>query len=229
MFRAAGWDSGPVVDQDRYTDAVVTVLFVFEHSAEAVHRSGNDHVVNSYGHMLVICPQTGESGPRMPRPEHCRWIEQLPGQVFFKPRGVPMSQLNTVRITVDEFEALRLADLLGLYQEEAATRMGVSRQTFGRIIESARRKVVSALAEGSALEIAGGTVAVSGERRFLCRDCGGSWSEPRGTGRPDGCPVCGSGVFGRQQDRSEASSATQPEPGCGCRVRGGKGCRCGKR
>jgi uncharacterized protein len=114
----------------------------------------------------------------MPRPTQCRNIAQLPGAVFFKPRGVPLSQLDIVQITIDEFEALRLADLLGLYQEEAAARMGVSRQTFGRIIESARRKVVRALAEGLALEIAGGAVAITGEPSFACGACGRQWAGP---------------------------------------------------
>ncbi len=59
-------------------------------------------------------------------------------------------------LSIDEFEAIRLADLEGLYQEQAAERMNVSRQTFGRIIESARRKVAQVLAGGLALRIEGG-------------------------------------------------------------------------
>ena len=50
-----------------------------------------------------------------------------------------------VLLTLDEYEAIRLADLEGLYQEQAATRMNVSRQTFGRIVEAARRKVADVL------------------------------------------------------------------------------------
>ena len=60
----------------------------------------------------------------------------------------------------DEAEALRLADLEGLYQEAAARRMGISRPTFGRIIESAHRKVADALLNGKALRIDGGEVSI---------------------------------------------------------------------
>jgi predicted DNA-binding protein (UPF0251 family) len=88
-------------------------------------------------------------------------VAQLPQVAYYKPRGVPLALLECVDLTVDEFEALRLADLEGLYQEEAARRMNVSRQTFGRIVDGARRKVADALTHGKALSIAGGTVEVA--------------------------------------------------------------------
>ena len=61
-------------------------------------------------------------------------------------------------MTLDEFESLRLADLEGLYQEEASARMKVSRSTFSRIVETARRKVADALVHGKVLGIEGGPV-----------------------------------------------------------------------
>lgn len=61
-------------------------------------------------------------------------------------------------MSLDEFEAIRLADREGLYQEEAAGRMGVSRTTFGRILESAHRKVAEVLAGGTCLRVEGGHV-----------------------------------------------------------------------
>jgi len=67
-------------------------------------------------------------------------------------------------MSLDEFEALRLADLEGLYQEQAALRMNVSRPTFGRIIDSAHRKVAEVLVHGKALRIEGGPVHLSGRR-----------------------------------------------------------------
>lgn len=94
----------------------------------------------------------------MPRPCKCRRIALHPGAVYFKPRAVPLSVLREVALALDELEALRLADLMGLYHEEAAARMGVSRQTFGNIIERARRKTADALVNGKALRIGGGTV-----------------------------------------------------------------------
>lgn len=100
-------------------------------------------------------------------------------------------------MTVDELEALRLADLEGLYQEEAASRMGISRPTFARIVEAARRKVADTLVNGRSLKIGGGPVTLAGERTFRCEGCSHSWSEPFGTGRPKGCPACGGGAFFR--------------------------------
>ena len=85
----------------------------------------------------------------------------VPHVAYYKPRGVPLSALQCVELAVDELEALRLADLEGLYQEEAARRMNVSRQTFGRIIESARKKVADALVHGKALSIEGGPVELT--------------------------------------------------------------------
>jgi predicted DNA-binding protein (UPF0251 family)/predicted Fe-Mo cluster-binding NifX family protein len=71
----------------------------------------------------------------------------------FKPAGVPARELEHVTLGFDELEALRLADLEGLYQEAAALRMGVSRQTFGRIVETARRKVADAVINRKCLRI----------------------------------------------------------------------------
>ncbi len=65
-----------------------------------------------------------------------------------------MTQLEEVRLELDEMEALRLADLKSLYQADAAQQMGVSRQTFANIVSRARHKVAEALIHGKALEIA---------------------------------------------------------------------------
>ena len=99
----------------------------------------------------------------MPRPCCCRRIGFMPSTVYFKPAGVPLTELTEVTLTLDEVEALRLADLEGLYQEKAGKRMKVSRATFARIVESARRKVADALLHGKALRLEGGTVAMDGE------------------------------------------------------------------
>ncbi len=103
----------------------------------------------------------------MPRPPNCRRVAARPGVRVFKPAGVRACGLEWVTLTVDEYEALRLADLEGLYQDEAAERMHVSRPTFGRIVESARRKVARVLCSGLALSIDGGNVHVCPGRR--CR------------------------------------------------------------
>ena len=92
----------------------------------------------------------------MPRPRKCRMVSQIPNMIYFKPRGVPMRQLAEVYLPLEGFEALRLADLEGCKHEEAAKKMNVSRQTFGRILSRARRSVTEALVNGFALRIDGG-------------------------------------------------------------------------
>jgi len=85
-----------------------------------------------------------------------RRVRSLPASTLFKPAGIPARDLIEIALTLDEFEAVRLADFDGLYQEAAALRMGVSRQTFGRIVEAARRKIADALVNGKALRVTGG-------------------------------------------------------------------------
>jgi uncharacterized protein len=126
----------------------------------------------------------------MPRPFCCRRIHGEPPNTFFKPRGIPLAGLEVVKMTVDEYEAVRLADFDGLYQEDAARRMGVSRQTFGRIVESAHRKIADALVRAKALEIKGGEIEMVNPREFRCSDCEHRWQVPFGTGRPAECPQC---------------------------------------
>ncbi len=107
--------------------------------------------------------------------------------------------LEEVILTVDECEAIRLADLESLYQEQAAERMKVSRQTFGRIIESAHKKVAEALVKGKALKIEGGEFEMTSMRKFMCSNCQHTWEIPYGTGRPRGCPSCKSGNVHRAE------------------------------
>lgn len=94
----------------------------------------------------------------MSRPCRCRRIRCSPDQNYFKPRGIPMDMLEEVNLALDELEAVRLADWEGLYQETAAKKMGISRQTFGNIINSAHRKIADVLLNARALKIEGGVV-----------------------------------------------------------------------
>jgi len=120
----------------------------------------------------------------MPRPHCCRRISGMPAVPLFKPAGVPASALEVVAMTLDELEAIRLADLEGRYQEEAAGRMGVSRATFGRILDAAHRKVAAALVGGKALRIEGGPVAAAPPGRYRCRWGRRGGPEPGRAGRP---------------------------------------------
>jgi predicted DNA-binding protein (UPF0251 family) len=94
----------------------------------------------------------------MPRPKCFRHVCGIPDKNYFKPRGIPVSMLEEVVLRLDEFEAIRLADYEQLYQEEAAKRMNISRQTFGRIIDEAHKKIADVLIKGKSLKIAGGEV-----------------------------------------------------------------------
>ena len=87
----------------------------------------------------------------MARPKIPRTICGRPADSCFKPNARPMHQLEQVRLNADEFEALRLVDLLGMQQQEAAVAMGVSRQTLANVLKAARFKVVDCLTQGKAL------------------------------------------------------------------------------
>ena len=127
----------------------------------------------------------------MGRPFKKRFVAFKPGVSYFKPRGIPMFELEEIRLTVDQREALRLADFEGLSHEDAGRQMGVSRATFGRIIEQARKVVADALINGKAINIEGGHYEISStERLFQCGKCHYQWHEPCGTGRPRACPSC---------------------------------------
>ena len=126
----------------------------------------------------------------MPRPQCCRRVAASPRCDLFKPAGVSCASLDEIVLTVDELEAMRLADSEGMYQEQAAEQMNISRQTFGRTVQSARRKVAQALTQGRVLRIEGGAVEVMTMRRFQCSECRHVWDLPHGTGRPCDCPQC---------------------------------------
>ncbi len=134
----------------------------------------------------------------MVRPKKNRIVAFNPDISYFKPRGIPMVELEEVHLTVDEREAIRLSDLLGMPYEEAGREMGISRATFGRIIQQARKIVADALINGKAINIEGGSYTIVEERRmFLCKKCSHKWEEPCGTGRPLNCPSCNHEYFQR--------------------------------
>jgi predicted DNA-binding protein (UPF0251 family) len=89
----------------------------------------------------------------MPRPrKRCR-CQAFEGDRVFKPRSIPMNQLETVRLELRELEAMRLCDLEGLDQETAGKRMGLSRGTVQRLLKTGRAKVLQTLLQSRALLI----------------------------------------------------------------------------
>jgi len=89
----------------------------------------------------------------MPRPLCPRTISHSPPVAYFKPAGIPLRDLEEITLAADEMEALRLADCEELYHLEAAKKMGISRQTFDRIVNRARKKSACALVKGLAIRI----------------------------------------------------------------------------
>ncbi len=90
------------------------------------------------------------------RPKKTRWIKCAPGERCFKPLCKPLNELEDVYLTLDEFEAVRLACLEGLKQVNAAKKLKISRPTFSRILTSAQRKIADGLVNIKAIRIEGG-------------------------------------------------------------------------
>jgi len=153
----------------------------------------------------------------MARPTKLRCVAQLPNVGFFRPVGIPANALQSVRLSLEELESIRLKDLEGLEQEKCAQQMRISRPTFHRILESARKKLADALINGKAIQIEGGNFELP-QRLFRCGNDGHEWSVPfeaMAQKLPLSCPKCLSGNI-------------QPLPpfglgrGCGRRFRGGR-------
>ena len=89
----------------------------------------------------------------MPRPCKRRFCRLHTGDRVFKPRSIPLTDLQTIRLELGELEALRLCDLDDLDQAAAGLRMGVSRGTIFRLLQSGRKKLLSAIVENKALVI----------------------------------------------------------------------------
>jgi predicted DNA-binding protein (UPF0251 family) len=127
----------------------------------------------------------------MPRPPKCRRVNFIPGITYFKPAGIPLRVLVEIRLTVEEVEAIRLKDLENLDQEQCAEKMNVSRPTFQRVLESARRKLANALLSGKAIRIEGGNFEMA-PLHFTC-PTGHEWEVPFEVAmesEQQSCPVC---------------------------------------
>lgn len=126
----------------------------------------------------------------MPRPKRQRKMNLPPAMLGFKPFGTPLRDLEAVELLFEEFEAIRLADYEDLNQEEAAFKMGISRPTFTRIYDKARKTVARALAESKVIVISGGDVKFD-KNWFKCRKCDETFvSQPN---ERHNCRHCNSG------------------------------------
>jgi uncharacterized protein len=107
----------------------------------------------------------------MARPQKDRLIKEPPLFSEFKPAGIPGRLVEKVILTIDEYEAFRLSDNLAMSQEEAADEMEISRPTFTRLIESARKKISELIINGKMLVIEGGNIHFR-QNLIKCRGCG---------------------------------------------------------
>ena len=111
----------------------------------------------------------------MARPKSNRIVQTPPLYSEFKPLGVRRSELRTISLSLDEYEAIRLADNLGLSHLEASKEMDISRSTFSRLIDGARNKMAAFLIKGLFLQIEGGNIHF--ESDFIkCNNCGALYS-----------------------------------------------------
>ena len=144
----------------------------------------------------------------MPRPRRNRRIWSEPEVTYFKPAGIRMRELEETVVTVDEFEAVRFKDLMGIEQGEAAKKMGISQPTFHRLLLTARKKIADALTNGKAIRIEGGNYMMmsvgSGDKIMpgsppkTCRCPVCNYSEQKSRGVPCmrmKCPKCGSSMI----------------------------------
>ncbi len=132
----------------------------------------------------------------MVRPTKWRKIENMPAIAYFVPANRENRQIPENSLKIEELEALRLKDLLGLEQGECADKMEVSRQTFQRILLSAREKIADSLVNGKAIHIEGGNFTQN-NCPVKCLHCGKEWTETFETLHSGGndsyaCPHCGS-------------------------------------
>jgi uncharacterized protein len=107
----------------------------------------------------------------MPRPKNHRIVHEPPLFTDFKPIGVPGQVLGRIMLSLDEFEAIRLSDQLGLSHAESADEMGISRSTFSRLIEKARKKMADFIIQGKQLSIEGGSIHFR-NNIIRCQSCG---------------------------------------------------------
>ena len=128
----------------------------------------------------------------MVKPRKNRNVLYPPWMHYFKPHGhMPFNPSSLVILKIDEYETIRLADHENLKQEEAAKRMNISRPTFTRLINSARKKIADAMVNGKMIRIEGGNFIFL-KNRMRCNSCGKIWETDIRTRTSKPCPGCGS-------------------------------------
>lgn len=102
----------------------------------------------------------------MVRPRLQRRIAFQPQTNYFKPAGVPITELEEVVLSMEELEAIRLSDSEEKDQQTIAEMMNISQPTLSRLLKSARKKIATALVEGKAIKVEGGNFKLVSEKQF---------------------------------------------------------------
>jgi len=124
----------------------------------------------------------------MPRPQSNRIVHEPPLFTEFKPLGVRGPSLDRIEMSLDEFEAFRLADQINMSHAEAAEEMEISRPTFTRLIDQARKKVAEFIVSGKMLTINGGNIHFR-TNTIRCQSCGHMF-KTNFTETVTECPAC---------------------------------------
>jgi uncharacterized protein len=108
----------------------------------------------------------------MPRPQRCRRVCSMPRSGEFAPAGIDCpNTIDTIIMSIDEYEVIRLIDLVGLTQEQCALQINVARTTVTGIYDVARRKIADALVHGKRLLIEGGNIELCKQAGKCCNSC----------------------------------------------------------
>ncbi len=121
--------------------------------------------------MFIMLSCVFGKGEYMPRRKMQRMVHRPPLYTEFKPVGVRRLSLDSIELSIDEYEAIRLADNVGMNHNDAAEEMEISRSTFSRLIENARKKISDFIIEGKHLQINGGNIHFRGNI-IKCNSCG---------------------------------------------------------
>ena len=129
----------------------------------------------------------------MPRRRTLRKVVAPPGFKGYKPYGVGRESHEFIELFYEEYEAIKLADYDLMNHAEASRLMGVSRPTFARIYESARRKIAKAMVETKEIKTIYGNIWMD-KRWYICDDCLTRFTIPK-TIKKHECPMCASNNF----------------------------------
>jgi predicted DNA-binding protein (UPF0251 family) len=164
-------------------------FFVKSVSSFLLRSAVKNFALCTYAHYLA----EKKLASKMSRTKKQKYVEGPPLFTAFKPTGVSCSRRSQISLTLDEYEAIRLADYLGLDHAEAADEMGTSRSTFSRLVEQARQKMAVFLIDGKQLLIGGGNINFRCNV-IQCRDCGCMVKVELGTSIRE-CEQCNSKNF----------------------------------